>query len=128
MAPLSEGVIGAAYSIGFLGTFLWSVLSFKHHGRMGSLCLFCDRPGIRSLVLMGIIAPAILGAWIGGFAPSPTLAVLFLAIGAGAIFQVVYELAKYIQKDTAKQSMPGTVFGGVLAGMMLLWVTGLLIK
>ena len=79
---------------------------------------------------MGLIggAPAILGAWIGGFAPSPTLAVLFLAIGAGAIFQVVYEIAKLIQKDISKQPMPGTVFSGVLAGMLLLWVTGLLIK
>jgi hypothetical protein len=54
--------------------------------------------------------------------------VLFLSIGAGAIFQVVYEIAKLIQKDTAKESMPGTIFSGVLAGMMMLWVTGLLIK
>ena len=132
---LGEGLaIGAAYNIGevSLGTFL--VVGFIIQNITEGLGIIApvlrDRPGIRSLVLMGIIggAPAILGAWIGGYAPSPTLAVLFLAIGAGAIFQVVYEIAKYIQKDTAKQSMPGTVFGGVLAGMMLLWVTGLLIK
>ncbi len=49
---------------------------------------------------MGLIggAPAIVGAWIGGFSPSPTLAVLFLAIGTGAVFEVVYEIAKLIQK------------------------------
>jgi ZIP family zinc transporter len=132
---LGEGLaIGAAYSIGeiSLGTFL--VVGFIIQNITEGLGIIApvlrDRPGIRSLVLMGIIggAPAILGAWIGGFSPSPTLAVLFLAIGAGAIFQVVYELAKYIQKDTSKQSMPGTVFSGVLAGMALLWVTGLFIK
>jgi zinc transporter, ZIP family len=132
---LGEGLaIGAAYSIGeiSLGTFL--VVGFIIQNITEGLGIIApvlrDRPGLNSLVLMGIIggAPAILGAWIGGFAPSPTLAVLFLAIGAGAIFQVVYELAQYIQKDTAKQSMPGTVFSGVLAGMSLLWVTGLLIK
>ncbi|HSG44997.1 MAG TPA: hypothetical protein VLA72_17760, partial [Anaerolineales bacterium] len=64
--------------------------------------------------------------WIGGFTPSPFLAVLFLAIGAGAIFQVIYEISKLIQKDT--DTMPMTIFSGVLTGMMVLWVTGLLIK
>ncbi len=132
---LGEGLaIGAAYNIGeiSLGTFL--VVGFIIQNITEGLGIIApvlrDRPGLRSLVLMGLVggAPAIVGAWIGGFAPSPTLAVLFLAIGAGAIFQVVYEIAKLIQKDTAKQSMPGTVFSGVLAGMMLLWVTGLLIK
>jgi hypothetical protein len=41
---------------------------------------------------------------------------------------VVYEIAKLIQKDTAREAMPITVFSGVLSGMLLLWVTGLLIK
>jgi hypothetical protein len=89
-----------------------------------------DRPSIGQLALMGFIggAPAILGAWIGGFAPSPTLAVLFLAVGTGAVFEVAYEIAKLIQKDTAREAMPLTVFSGVVAGMLVLWVTGLLIK
>jgi zinc transporter ZupT len=89
-----------------------------------------DRPGIGNLALMGLVggAPAIIGAWIGGFSPSPTLAVLFLAIGTGAVFEVVYEIAKLIQKDTARQVMPLTVFSGIVSGMLLLWVTGLLIK
>ena len=89
-----------------------------------------DRPGIGRLALTGLIggAPAIIGAWIGGYTPSPFWAVLFLAIGTGAIFQVVYEIAKLIQKDTARESTPVTVFSGVLTGMLLLWVTGLLIK
>jgi ZIP family zinc transporter len=73
-------------------------------------------------------APAILGAWIGGFSPSPTLAVLFLGIGVGAIFEVVYEISRLIRKDTAAEAQPLTVFSGVVAGMVLLWVTGMLIK
>ena len=71
---------------------------------------------------------AILGAWIGGLTPSATLSVLFLGIGAGAILEVVYEIAGLIRRDTARESMPLLVFGGVTAGMLLLWVTGLLIK
>jgi len=132
---LGEGLaIGAAYNIGeiALGTFL--VVGFIIQNITEGLGIIApvlrDRPGIRSLLWMGLIggAPAILGAWIGGFAPSPTLATLFLAVGTGAIFEVAYEIAKLIQKDTDKQAMPMTVFSGVLTGMMLLWVTGLLIK
>jgi len=50
------------------------------------------------------------------------------AIGAGAIFEVVYEIAKIIQRDAVKRPMPLTIFGGVTSGMLLLYITGLLIK
>jgi ZIP family zinc transporter len=132
---LGEGLaIGAAYNVGeiALGTFL--VVGFIIQNITEGLGIIApvlrDRPSIGRLALMGLIggAPAIIGAWIGGYTPSPFLAVLFLAIGAGAIFEVVYEIAKLIQKDTARESMPMTVFSGVLTGMLLLWVTGLLIK
>ena len=132
---LGEGLaIGAAYSVGeiALGTFL--VVGFIIQNITEGLGIIApvlrDRPGIGKLALMGLIggAPAILGAWIGGYTPSPFLAVLFLAIGAGAIFEVIYEITKLIQKDTAKQALPFAVFSGVLTGMMLLWFTGLLIK
>ena len=68
------------------------------------------------------------GSWIGGFSPSPTLAVLFLGIGTGAVFEVVYEIAKMIKKDKSHETQPVTIFSGVMAGMMLLWVTGVLVK
>jgi zinc transporter, ZIP family len=132
---LGEGLaIGAAYNVGeiALGTFL--VVGFIIQNITEGLGIIApvlrDRPSLGRLALMGLIggAPAILGAWIGGYTPSPFLAVLFLAIGTGAIFEVVYEIGKLIQKDTARESMPLTVFSGVLTGMLLLWVTGLLIK
>lgn len=132
---LGEGLaIGAAYNVGevALGAFL--VVGFIIQNITEGLGIIApvlrDKPGTGKLALMGLIGggPAILGAWIGGFSPSPFLAVLFLAIGAGAIFQVIYEIGKLIQKDTDRAPMPMTVFSGVLAGMMLLWVTGLFIK
>jgi zinc transporter ZupT len=132
---LGEGLaIGAAYSVGeiSLGSFL--VVGFIIQNITEGLAIIApvlrDRPSIRQLALLGLVggAPAIIGAWIGGFSPSPTLAVFFLAVGTGAILEVVYEIAKLIQKDTSKQPMPMTVFSGILAGMLLLWVTGLLIK
>jgi zinc transporter ZupT len=132
---LGEGLaIGAAYNIGeiALGTFL--VVGFIIQNITEGLGIIApvlrDRPGIAKLALMGLIGggPAIIGAWIGGFSPSPFLAVLFLAIGTGAIAEVVYEIAKLIRKDIEKQAMPYAVFSGVLTGMLLLWVTGLMIK
>lgn len=38
--------------------------------------------------LAAAVPPAILGAWLGGFAYTALWAVFFLAVGAGAIFQV----------------------------------------
>ncbi|HKJ39942.1 MAG TPA: ZIP family metal transporter [Anaerolineales bacterium] len=132
---LGEGLaIGAAYNVGEIGLGTFLVVGFIIQNITEGLGIIApvlrDKPSISKLAWMGLIggAPAIIGAWIGGFSPSPFLAVLFLAIGAGAIFQVIYEISKLIQKDTAKQSMPMTVFSGVLTGMMVLWITGLLIK
>lgn len=132
---LGEGLaIGAAYNIGevALGAFL--VVGFIIQNITEGLGIIApvlrDRPSWVQLGLMGLIggAPATIGAWMGAFSPSPTLAVLFLAIGTGAVFEVVYEIAKLIQKDTARQPKPMTVFSGLLAGMLLLWVTGMLVK
>ncbi len=132
---LGEGLaIGAAYNVGeiALGTFL--VVGFIIQNITEGLGIIApilrDQPSLGKLALMGLVGggPAILGAWIGGYTPSPFLAVLFLAIGTGAIFEVVYEIAKLIQKDTGRQAMSITVFSGVLTGMLLLWVTGLIIK
>ena len=132
---LGEGLaIGASYSVGAaaLGTFL--VIGFIIQNITEGLGIIApvlkDRPAWVNLVWLGIIggAPAIVGAWIGGLIYSPVLAVLFLAIGAGAVFEVVYEIFKLIQKDSAKRPQPLTIFAGVTCGMLLLYVTGLLIK
>lgn len=132
---LGEGLaIGAAFNIGeiALGSFL--VIGFILQNITEGLGIIApvlrDRPSIRDLAMMGLVGggPAVLGAWIGGFSPSPTLAVLFLGIGTGAVFEVVYEITKLIKKDKSHETAPVTVFSGVLAGMLLLWVTGVLVK
>jgi len=132
---LGEGLaIGASYNVGeiALGTFL--VVGFIIQNITEGLGIIApilkDRPSLGQLAYLGLIggAPAILGAWIGGFTPSPILAVLFLAIGTGAIFQVAVEIGRLVQKDTSREALPVTVFSGVLTGMLLLWVTGIFIK
>ena len=132
---LGEGLaIGASFSAGAasLGTFL--VIGFIIQNITEGLAIIVpmlkDRPSLPRLLGLGLIGggPAIIGAWIGGLTYSQPLAVLFLAIGAGAIFEVVYEIARLIQKDAVKRPMPLTIFSGVTVGMLMLYFTGLLIK
>jgi ZIP family zinc transporter len=132
---LGEGLaIGAAYNVGeiALGTFL--VVGFIIQNITEGLGIIApvlrDRTRVRDLIYLGLLggAPAILGAWLGGFSPSPTLAVLFLGIGTGAIFEVAYEISLMLQGDKEAKRAPYAVFAGVFSGMLLLWVTGLIIK
>ena len=132
---MGEGLaIGASYSVGAvaLGTFL--VIGFILQNITEGLGILApilkDQPSWRQLGWMGVVGggPAIVGAWIGGLTYSQPLAVLFLAVGAGAVFEVAYEVFKLIQRSAAQHPRPMTVFAGVTAGMLLLYITGILIK
>lgn len=128
---LGEGLaIGAAYSLGkiALGTFL--VIGFTIHNTTEGLAILTpiarDHIRLSTLVLLGLVAgaPTILGAWIGGLSYSPVLATLFLAIGAGAIFQVVYELVKMMATDE-RAPIFGYQIAGFAAGLIVMYLTGL---
>lgn len=132
---LGEGLaIGTAYNVGEISLSTFLVVGFIIQNITEGLGIIApllrEKPGIGQLGLLGLIGgfPAILGAWIGGFLPSPVLAALFFGIGTGAIFEVVYEIGKLIHKDTLKAPKPFMIFSGVLAGMLILWITGLWIK
>jgi len=89
-----------------------------------------DRPSLKTLAWMGLVAgaPAIIGCWIGGFTYSRPLSLLFLAIGAGAVFQVAWEIAKMVRPKLDTGNAPFLAFSGVTAGMAALYITGLLVK
>ena len=133
---LGEGLaIGAAFTVGAaaLGTFL--VVGFIIQNITEGLGIIVpiskDKPTIGSLASLGLIGggPAIVGAWVGGLVYSQPLSVLFLAIGAGAVFQVAYQISRQmIWREMAKRHTPVTVFAGVLTGMLTLYVTGVAIK
>jgi zinc transporter, ZIP family len=132
---LGEGLaIGAAYAVGevALGAFL--VIGFIIQNITEGLGIVIPvlrtRPSLGRLALLGLLggAPAIVGTWIGGLTYSLPLSVLFLAIGAGAVFQVAWEIGKLMRADEAKAPAPLLAVGGVATGMLLLYVTGVLIK
>jgi zinc transporter ZupT len=133
--PITRNAPSAAYAVGAaaLGAFL--VIGFIIQNITEGLGVVApiakDKPAIRSLALLGLVAgaPAIVGAWVGGLISSPVLSVLFLAIGAGAVYQVAYAIGRQmIWKDGAQQPMPITAFAGITVGMLILFVTGLVIK
>jgi zinc transporter ZupT len=129
---LVEGLaIGAAYATGAiaLGSFL--VLGFLIHNTTEGLGIVAPlaggRPGVGRLALLGLLAggPTILGAWIGGFTYSPVWSTLFFAVGAGAVIQVVFVLARRFVKGPGFLTPLNTA--GLLLGLVIMYTTGLLV-
>jgi zinc transporter ZupT len=130
---LGEGLaIGAAYTIGEAALSAFLVIGFMVHNTTEGLAIAApvakDRPRLVTLAGMGALAgvPTILGAWMGGFAFTPMLATLFLAIGGGAIVQVIAVLFRMFNREGRRLWRP-SIAGGVLAGLALMYVTGLLV-
>ena len=69
--------------------------------------------------------PAILGAWLGGFAANDVLAALFFGAAAGAAFEVVAEVVRYVARRDPAGIRSGYAIGGFLAGIAIMYVTGL---
>ena len=87
------------------------------------------------LAALGAIAgaPAILGAWIGGFAYSPIAAIAFLSVGIGAIFQVAYAVLAWVRSMGAEEGGRGAgafptapAAAGIAAGMAVMYLTSIL--
>lgn len=131
---LGEGLaIGSAYAGGLLALGAFLVIGFALHNTTEGLAIVAPlggaRPRLRRLVAFGLIAgaPVILGAWIGAAAPNASVIAFLLGIGAGAIAQVIVQLAPAIRDRAGRILTPGAV-GGLIAGLAVLYATGLLIS
>ena len=131
---LGEGLaVGSAYAVGeiALGSFL--VIGFALHNTTEGLAIVApvaaDRPPLRSLLLLGAIAglPTIAGTWIGGFSYSPIAATLFLALGAGAILEVVFEIAKLVGRAQPAGLFAPLNAAGLAIGLVIMYGTALLV-
>ena len=147
---LGEGLaIGAAVLLGkvTLSTFL--IVGFTLHNTTEGLAIVApiaksaNKVVIRKLIGMGLIAgaPAIAGAWIGGFLYSPIAAIIFLSIGAGAIFQVVFSIISWIadnnnirsrsvrvEERRKKTWLNTSLIAGFIVGMVIMYVTSLMVS
>jgi len=131
---LGEGLaIGAAISLGEIALSTFLIVGFTIHNTTEGIAIAAPmarvKPMIGKLAAMGMIAgtPAIFGAWIGGFSYSPFTAVVFLSIGAGAIFQVVLSIINWIRQDGEKTLSNAAVASGIAVGMIVMYLTSILV-
>lgn len=131
---LGEGLaIGGAMVVGEVALSTFLIVGFTLHNTTEGLAIVApiakDRPKISYLVALGIIAgaPAIAGTWIGGFVASPVASIVFLAIGAGAVFQVVVVIGRFIGHSSGGRFLTGPTAAGLAAGMLIMYLTTLLI-
>ena len=139
---LGEGLaIGSAYAIGSLALGASLIVGFALHNTTEGLAIVApvaeggeagrpsSTPRLRQLAGLGLLAgaPAIAGAWIGASALDPSLAAFMFGLGAGAILQVIVQLAPSIRDEEGRLLGP-LAAGGIVAGMALMYATGLLIS
>ena len=133
-----EGLaIGSAFALGeaALGTFL--IVGFTLHNTTEGLAIVAplarerERVSVANLAKLGLIGgvPTIAGAWIGGFVYSPVWSVLFLAIGVGAIAQVIGQIVRQMTREgsAARMLATGPVLAGLFAGFAVMFVTGMMV-
>ena len=143
-----EGLaIGAAVLLGQVAFSTFLIVGFTLHNTTEGLAIVAPmakagKVNIRKLLLRGLIAgiPTIMGTWIGGFMYSPLATIIFLAIGAGAIFQVVFSIASMMVNNNNKNGddisnenikkpsfLSTSVVLGFIVGIVIMYVTSLLI-
>ncbi len=128
-----EGLaIGASFALGEiqLGTFL--IVGFMIHNVTEGLGIATPiaktRTTLLALAALVLIAgaPTILGAWLGGYTSNDVLGALFFGIAAGAAFQVVVEVGRYVARNAPGGLRSGHAIVGFLAGIAVMYVTGVL--
>ncbi len=142
-----EGLsVGAAFALGnaALGSFL--VIGFILHNITEGIGIAAPmvpskrsgeepQPAPTLLTFAGLAllagSPAVLGAWIGGFAFSPLLGTIFLGIGLGAIWQVVVEVTGLLKRSAERentQMVSWLNLAGFVAGLAIMYFTAFLVK
>jgi zinc transporter ZupT len=132
---LGEGLaIGGAYTLGEISTGFLLVVGFTIHNLTEGIAIVA--PMVRSrfrlvhLLWLGLLAggPTIIGTLLGAFTYSALWAVLFLAIGAGAIFQVVIEITRHqVRQAGAAGLLSGSALAGFALGLIVMYLTGLFV-
>ena len=131
---LGEGLaIGASFAIGELQLGAFLIVGFMIHNVTEGLGIATPVAKTRvSVLVLGALAvvagaPAILGAWIGGYVTSDVLGTLFFAIAAGAALQVVVEVGRYVARTAPGGIRSGHAIAGFIVGIATMYVTGVLV-
>jgi len=134
-----EGLaIGAAVGLGSIAFSTFLIVGFALHNTTEGIAIAAPmsrgkavigKAVIGKLAGLGLIAgaPAIFGAWTGGFVYSPFTSVIFLAVGAGAIFQVIITILRWIREEGDQNLSSAAVASGFGMGMLIMYLTSILV-
>lgn len=135
---LGEGLaIGAAFAAGAAGLGTYLVLGFTIHNITEGIGIAAPmlkkRPPLWTFPALTLLAggPAVLGLWIGSLAYAPQWSALALAIGAGAILQVVVEVSAYLARSDGRGTaalLSWPVMAGLAFGVTFMYGTAMLVK
>ncbi len=132
---LGEGLaIGGAYALGAVPTGTLLVLGFTIHNLTEGVAVVAPVSQSRfsrwHLLWLGLLAgaPTIVGTLLGANSFTALLAVLFLSVGAGAVFQVVVEIFRQLMRQGGMGSLAsGWNLAGFAAGLAIMYMTGLFV-
>jgi zinc transporter ZupT len=134
---LGEGLaIGSALATGAIGLGTFLVVGFTLHNITEGIGIAAPllraEPRLRHFAGYALLAggPAILGCWIGGMVFDPFWAAVFLAVGAGAIVQVIVEVGRLLavgRPGVPADPWRGELLAGAAVGVMIMYATALLV-
>lgn len=134
MHNLGEGLaIGGAYALGEVAVGALLVLGFTVHNLTEGIAVVAPIVHTKfrwiHLLWLGLLAggPTILGACLGAFTYSDVWAVVFLAVGAGAVFQVVVEIVASLGRKSVAGLATAHNVAGFILGLAVMYITGLFV-
>lgn len=130
---LGEGLaVGSAFAVGELALGVSLVVGFALHNTTEGIAIVAPlregRVGWGRFVALALVAgaPAAVGTVVGATFATPAQARFLLGLGVGAIVQVVGLLAPQLRSsERAQVELP--VLGGLAAGVLVMYLTGLLV-
>jgi len=134
---LGEGLaIGAAFASGAADLGIFLVIGFTLHNITEGIGIAAPilkvRPPLRAFAALTLLAggPAVVGLWIGSLAYAPQWSALALAIGAGAIMQVIVEVSSQVLRGTGSPHglLAPSAVAGLIGGVGVMYVTAMLVK
>ena len=92
-----------------------------------------ERPPLWTFAGLALLAggPAVIGLWIGSLAYAPQWSALALAVGAGAILQVIVEVTAADARAAGRRRgalFPPAAMAGLAAGVGFMYLTAMLVK
>lgn len=135
---LGEGLaIGASFASGAADLGIFLVLGFTLHNITEGIGIAAPilkvRPPLWTFAGLTLLAggPAVAGLWIGSLAYAPQWSALALAVGAGAILQVIVEVGSLLVRRSGEiqvSFLTPAAMTGLAAGVGLMYVTAMLVK